>query len=152
MSATAPDSHTSRYKIPVSPVAALIFGLQAGTGGAVTIDYLRTEGDKGYHSPWLDLDREVHSPHGAAASPAKNLDYIRSVLRPSVTALARALGVSRQAIYDWQAGRPIAADNVARLHALSRAADLFASEGLHPTAHVIPRPRHNGNDFFSISH
>src|SRR5258707_15633178 len=98
MSATAPDSHTSRYKIPVSPVAALIFGLQAGTGGAVTIRYLRTKGDNGHQSPWLDLEREFYSPHGAAASPAKNFDYIPAVLRPSGTDLPTAVGVRPQAL------------------------------------------------------
>jgi transcriptional regulator with XRE-family HTH domain len=152
MSATAPDWDTSRSRIPVSPecVVALIVALQVGTGGAATLDYVRTKGDKGYQSAWFDLDREVHSPHAATASPAKNLERIRSVLRPSVTDLARALGVSRQAIYDWQAGRPIAADNLARLEELSGAADLFAREGLQATAHVMRRPISNGKNFFEI--
>jgi predicted transcriptional regulator len=51
------------------------------------------------------------------------------VLRPNVTDLAKALRVSRQAIYDWQAGRPMAADNIERLRDIARAADLFDEKG-----------------------
>jgi transcriptional regulator with XRE-family HTH domain len=153
MTATTVALRAPRSRVPVVPgpvVPLLIFGLEVGTGGAVTIDYLRTKGSKGYQSPWLDVDREVHSTRGATASPADNLARIRSVLRTSVADLARALGVSRQAIYDWQTGRPIAADNAARLQDIADAADLFAREGLHATAHVMRRPISNRKNFFEI--
>jgi transcriptional regulator with XRE-family HTH domain len=153
MSATTLDLRAPRSSVPIAPSRSapfLIFGLQVGTGGAATIDYLRTRGSKGYRSPWFNPEPEVHSSYGATASPAKNLEHIRAVLRPSVTDLAKALGVSRQAIYDWQAGRPIAADNVARLDDLSRAADLFAREGLQVATHVMRRPISNGKNFFEI--
>jgi hypothetical protein len=128
----------------------LIFAFEIGTGGAATIDYLRTKGTKGYQSPWFVLDREVHSAHGPTASAADNLALIRSVLRTSVADLARALGVSRQAIYDWQTGRPIAVDNAARLQDIANAADLLAREGLQATAHVMRRPISNRRNFFEI--
>jgi transcriptional regulator with XRE-family HTH domain len=152
MSATAPDGHASQSRIPILPgyVGAPIFGLQVGTGGAATADYLKTKGDKGYQSPWFDLGREAHSLPEVKATPTENLAHIRSVLRPSVTDLARALGVSRQAIYDWQAGRPIAVDNVARIEEISRAANLFAREGLQATAHMMRRPIRSGQNFFEI--
>lgn len=128
----------------------LTYGLQVGTGGAATIDYLRARGSKGYGSPQFDLDQETRPSYRVPASPAEHLEHIRSVLRPAVSDLAKALGVSRQAIYDWQAGRPIAAENVARLQDLSRAADLFEGAGLQVTIHVMRRPIREGKNFFEI--
>jgi transcriptional regulator with XRE-family HTH domain len=128
-----------------------VFGFQVGTGGAATIDYFKTRGSKGYAlvACGCDLDRKA-PVIWRVASPVDDLDHIRKVLRPSVTELAKILGVSRQAIYDWQAGRPIAAENVARLKDIARAADLFALEGLEATAHVVRRPITNGKSIFDI--
>ena len=152
MTITTLSVNTPRSRMPVvlGFIASLpVFGFQVGTGGAATIDYLKTRGSKGYAFVAYSPDRE--SPAiSRASSPADKLDYIRTVLRPSVTDLARAMGVSRQAIYDWQAGRPIAAENVTRLQDIARAADLFAREGLQATAHVMRRPITNGKNLFDI--
>jgi len=80
----------------------------------------------------------------------ENISRIRAVLNPTVTDLARILKVSRQAIYDWQAGKPIAAENAARLAELVRAADLFAVEGLRGTSQAMRRPIKNGKNFFEL--
>jgi hypothetical protein len=123
------DNQHPRIPVVLGFLASLpVFGFQVGTGGALTIDYLKTRGSKGYAFVACDPDRE-RTVTSRVSSPAEDLDQIRTVLRPSVTDLAKALGVSRQAIYDWQAGRPIAAANVARLQDVARAADLFAREG-----------------------
>jgi len=144
------DAPRPRVPVVLGLLAPLpVFGFQVGTGGAATIDYLKTRGSKGYAFVAYSPDRESPAT-SRASSPADNLEYIRTVLRTSVTDLARALGVSRQAIYDWQAGRPIAAENVARLQDIARAADLFAREGLQATAHVMRRPIANGKNLFDL--
>ena len=144
------DAPRPRMPVVLGLLASLpVFGLQVGTGGAATIDYLKMRGSKGYCFVTYSSDSESPTT-SRASSPADNLDYIRKVLRPSVTDLAGALGVSRQAIYDWQSGRPIAAENAARLQDIARAADLFAREGLQATAHVMRRPIANGNNLFDI--
>ena len=51
----------------------------------------------------------------AIHGPAGDLEHIRTTLRISVSDLARALGVSRQAVYDWRAGKAITPDNGERL-------------------------------------
>src|SRR5215469_11996811 len=144
------DAPRPRMPVVLGLLAPLpVFGLQVGTGGAATIDYLKARGSKGYSFVTYSSDSE--SPTTArASSPADNLGYIRTVLRPSVTDLARALGVSRQAIYDWQAGRPIAAENAARITDIARAANLFAIEGLQATPHMMRRSISNGRNFFDI--
>ena len=126
-----------------------VFGFQVGTGGAATIDYLKTRGSKGYAlvacSPIARLLGSItaYRAHGQFGLHPNGASTKCDRSRPT-------LGVSRQAIYDWQAGRPIAAENVARLQDIARAADLFAREGLEATAHVMRRPITKGKNLFDI--
>jgi predicted transcriptional regulator len=64
--------------------------------------------------------------------------------------MAELLQVSRQAIYDWQAGKPIATENALRLADLAQAADVFAVEGLRGSAEVLRRPIRNRKNFFAL--
>jgi hypothetical protein len=126
-----------------------LIGYETGTGGEATNEYLKARGIRGYRN--LDYDPTARSPEDASVpTPAENLARVRSVLQPAITDLAKALGVSRQAIYDWQAGKPIAADNATRLVDLARAADVFAREGLTTTAHMLRRPIAFGKNLFEI--
>lgn len=124
--------------------------LQVGTGGVQTADYYKQRGPMGYAFVAYDLfpplDAAVH-----ARTPMEDLSHIRAVLKPAVTDLAHALGVSRQAIYDWQSGKPINADNAARLADLARAADIFAGEGLTASAQLLRRPITSGKGLFDIA-
>lgn len=129
--------------VPLTAVALLV-----GTGGEATAAYYRQRGPKGYaplyHAP---------APVGDAMldrSPAEDLARIRAVLKPAITDLASALGVSRQAVYDWQSGRPIAAENATRLADLARAADVLAAEGLTATTQILRRPVSSGKNLFAI--
>ena len=67
-----------------------------------------------------------------------------------MTDLAYAIGVSRQAVYDWQAGKPVAADNAARLADIGRAADVLAAEGVSASAQLIRRPIQSGQTLLDI--
>jgi hypothetical protein len=152
MSSTALTWDASRRPMPLvlGLLASLpVFGFPVGTGGAATIDYFKTRGSKGYALVACALDREAPVT-SRVASPADDLDHIRKVLRPSVTDLAKTLGVSRQAIYDWQASRPIAAENAARLQDIARAADLFVRAGIEATVHILRRPIADGKNLFDI--
>lgn len=124
--------------------------LQVGTGGAQTAEYYRQRGPKGYafvpYDPAPPIDELA-----IARTPAEDLSHIRAVLRPAITDLAHALRVSRQAIYDWQSGKPISAENAARLADLARAADVFAEEGLTASAQLLRRPIASGKRLFDIA-
>jgi hypothetical protein len=144
------DNPRPQMPIVLTLLASLpVFGMLVGTGGNTTVDYVRTRGSRGYSFVAYSPNNES-SATSRASSPADNLDYIRTVLKPSVTDLAKALGVSRQAIYDWRAGRPIAAENAVRLQDMAHAADLFAREGLQASAHVLRRSITNGKNLFDI--
>jgi hypothetical protein len=124
--------------------------LQPGTGGAQTAEYYKQRGPKGYSFVAYDPAPAVDDPT-SPRTPAEDLAHIRAVLRPAITDLAYALGVSRQALYDWQSGKPVAAENAVRLADLARAADVFAAEGLTASAQLVRRPISSGKTLFDLT-
>ena len=153
LNATATSPVVSRFTTPLAvpgreaPAAPL--GLEAGTGGYVTFVYVRTRGNMGYPFAGYEYSGRVEETI-AAPTVAENISRIRTVLSPTVTDLASILKVSRQAIYDWQAGKSISAENAEKLSKLARAADLFAIEGLRGTSQALRRPIKNGKNFFNL--
>lgn len=138
------------YLPVVLVIAALpVCGLQVGTGGASTIDYLRHRGSKGYGFAIYD-QATLESDTGNLRTPVEDLARIQNVLHPAVTDLAKALSVSRQAIYDWRVGKSIASENATHLADLARAADLFFQEGLTTTPQLLRRPLFEGKNLFEI--
>ena len=145
---TVLDYPTVPVHAPLIVVACIAIALEIGTGGAQTPDYYKQRGSKGY-----ELVRSERAALGRSekiCTPAENLTHIRAVLRPAVTDIAHALGVSRQAVYDWQNGKSIAAENAARLADLARAADVFAAEGLTASPQLLRRPLSSGERLFEI--
>lgn len=124
--------------------------LQVGTGGVNTAEYYRLRGPKGYAYVAYDAASTMGESI-SSRTPAEDLSHIRAVLRPAITDLAYALGVSRQAIYDWQSGKPVAAENAARLAELARAADVFAKEGLVTSPQLLQRPIVSGKRLIDIA-
>jgi hypothetical protein len=112
-----------RVEAPFGPL-----GLEVGTGGYreggaagyVTVVYVRSRGNMGYPFGGYEWSGGVED---AIVGPTvmENISRIRTVLNPTVTDLASLLKVSRQAIYDWQAGKAIAVENAAKLSELARA-------------------------------
>ncbi len=75
-----------------------------------------------------------------------------SVLNPSVTELAAALGVTRQSIYDWQNGGSISASNSGRLSDLAAAVDVLADSGMTNLRQLLRRRLPGGRTFFETIH
>src|SRR5713226_3258484 len=90
-----------RVAAPIGPL-----GLEVGTGGDATFVYVRSRGNMGYPFAAYEWSGRVAD---AIVGPTviENIGRIRAVLNPTVTDLAAVLKVSRQAIYDWQAGKPV---------------------------------------------
>lgn len=142
-----------KWSLPAVLVLASlpVWGLQVGTGGTSTIDYLRNRGSKGYRFAIYD-QITLENDTVDVRTPVEDLARIRDVLHPAVTDLANAFSVSRQAIYDWQSGKSIASENANRLADLARAADLFFQEGLTTTPQLLRRPIFEGKNLFEIIH
>ena len=124
--------------------------LWVGTGGAATLDYLKRRGDKGYwfagYSPIMAEIDETAPDRG----PRECLERIRAILKPTITELAEAVGVSRQAVYDWLSGKVVSKANAARLAVLARGADRVAAESVPGTTWMVRRPLKDGKSFFVL--
>jgi transcriptional regulator with XRE-family HTH domain len=78
---------------------------------------------------------------------AQCLAQIREVFKPSMSELSTLFGVSRQTVYNWQAGQPIAPENAVRLEDIA-AADVLQEFGLAGQSHVLRRPLPGGGTLF----
>lgn len=124
-----------------------------GTGGYATADYLAARKDRGYKLIQFELPKQVA---GAAAgmqatqSPAKNLARIRETLKPTITELANLFGVSRQAVYDWQAGKPVASENALRLEEFAKAAELLSAQQIQISSQALRRKVLDGKSLLDV--
>jgi transcriptional regulator with XRE-family HTH domain len=84
-------------------------------------------------------------------SPAEDLARIREILKPTVLDLANVFGVSRQAVYDWQAGAQPVPGTAKKLSDLARAADVFAKAGVSADAKVLRRRIAGGKTLLEIT-
>jgi transcriptional regulator with XRE-family HTH domain len=155
MNATALTARPPRDCIPFVAsgmhLAVTTVGFEVGTGGAATLNYIRERGNRGYRYSFVPYDCSNRTYDiTPSRTPAEDIEHIRGVLRPAVTDLAEVLGVSRQALYDWQSGKSVAPGNASRLADLARAADVFAIEGMIGMSSALRRPIRNGKNFFDL--
>ena len=129
--------------------ATLVIGMHVGTGGAETLSYYSQRSGMGYPLTAFRMPVEGIAS-SALRDPAGDLEHIKRTLRLSVAGLARALGVSRQAIYDWQAGKPIAGENAERLADLARAADVFVEANIEASAQLFRRAISSGKGLLDL--
>jgi DNA-binding transcriptional regulator YiaG len=113
----------------LTPVIAFTMLIGVGTGGQYTLGYHEARKDKCVFC----------RPHDDAKSAPKaaivaEIEYIKFNLDLTLTELARCLGVSRQAPYNWMAGGMIKPENAAKISNLKAAADVIA------TANIESRP------------
>jgi transcriptional regulator with XRE-family HTH domain len=133
-----------------------MIGWMAAAGAALTC-----VGTGGEFSP-LSLHRFAHETQlwapsiavaesGGIRNPSENLARIREVLRPAVSDLAATLGVSRQSVYNWLNGEPVASENAAKIQDLAEAADALAHEGIAGDASLLKRKISNGRTLLQVA-
>lgn len=83
-------------------------------------------------------------------SPKENLGRIREALSPAVSDLATTFGVTRQSVYNWANGEPIADENAEKLRDLAQAADLLVDAGVEVNANLLRRKFANGKTLFQV--
>jgi DNA-binding transcriptional regulator YiaG len=110
-----------------------------GTGGATTIERAeaRLEKDAGFgHYRRFSND-------GASTadllSAAGDIAFIQSVFRVSATDLARCVGVTRQALYNWKHGAQIKTQHASKVQQLKAAATILAADGVDGTPLILRR-------------
>ena len=115
-----------------------------GTGGELSIEQLQRSTHQMQHmAPTVDV--------APVRSPAEDLVRIREVLKPAVSDLATTFGVSRQSVYNWLNGEPVAEENAAKLQDLAQAADVLAHEGIAVNAALLKRKFANGRTLLQVA-
>lgn len=118
-----------------------------GTGGQLTLDQLRQNTQHALHeTPVVDGFAVEHF-----RTPSENLARIRNVLRPAVSDLATTFGVSRQSVYNWINGEPVAQENAARLKDLAQAVDVLVNEGIVVNAALLKRKFAHGKTLLQVA-
>ena len=131
----------------------LAFALLVGTGGCATADYFAKRNDHGYK--FININAAIPLTETAihediVRTSTENLVRVREVLKPTITELARLFGVSRQAVYDWQAGKSMAPGNAAKLDDLAKAADAIALTGTESSSQLLRRKIVDGKSLLDV--
>jgi transcriptional regulator with XRE-family HTH domain len=118
-----------------------------GTGGELSIAHLHRGSHQMQHiAPTVDVVDVVQ-----VRSPSEDLVRIREVLKPAVSDLATTFCVSRQSVYNWLNGEPVAVENAAKLQDLAQAADVLAHEGIAVNAALLKRKFANGRTLLQVA-
>lgn len=118
-----------------------------GTGGELLPEHLQQSAKGAQH---LTRATEVAETK-VSRTPSESLLRIREILNPAVSDLAVTLNVSRQSIYNWLNGEPVAEENAAKLHDLAQAADVLAHEGIPISASLLKRKFANGRTLLQVA-
>lgn len=118
-----------------------------GTGGELSIEHLQRSTQQMQHmAPTVDV-----ADVAPIRSPAEDLAYIREVMKPAVSDLATTFGVSRQSVYNWLNGEPVAEENATKLQDLAQAADVLAHEGIVVNTALLKRKLANGRTLLQMA-
>lgn len=117
-----------------------------GTGGELSLEHLQRSTHQTQHAPSVDVANVA-----PVRSPAEDLFRIREVLKPAVADLATTFGVSRQSVYNWLNGEPVAEENAAKLQDLAQAADVLAHEGIAVNAALVKRKFAKGRSLLQVA-
>lgn len=118
-----------------------------GTGGELSIEHLQRTAHEMHHMAPLVEVADV----APVRTPAEDLVRIREVLKPAVSDLATTFGVSRQSVYNWLNGEPVADENAAKLQDLAQAADVLDHEGITVNAALLKRKFANGRTLLQVA-
>lgn len=119
-----------------------------GTGGELSLERLQRSVQRAQHM--VPVNEEVAEVE-QIRTHSENLSRIREVLSPAVSDLATTFGVSRQSVYNWLNGEPVAEENAAKLKDLAQAADVLAHEGVSINAALLKRKFANGRTLMQVA-
>lgn len=143
--ATGASSTVVRLVGWMAAAGAVLTGI--GTGGELSIERLLHNLHQIQHLAQTVEVAEV----APVRTPAEDLARIREVLKPAVSDLATTFDVSRQSVYNWLNGEPVADENAAKLQDLAQAADVLAHEGVTVNAALLKRKFANGRTLMQVA-
>ena len=143
--ATGVTSTLVRWVGWMTAAGAVLTGI--GTGGELSLERLQRSVQQAQHMGFAIEVTEVEQ----VRTPSENLLRIREVLNPAVSDLATTFGVSRQSVYNWLNGEPVADENAAKLQDLAQAAEVLAHEGVSINAALLKRKFSNGRTLMQVA-
>jgi|SRR5450830_1395786 len=141
--ATGVSSTVFRWVGWMAAAGAALTGL--GTGGELSIEHLQRSIQQQHMAPRVEV-----ADVAQVRTPAEDLVRIREVLKPAVSDIATTFGVSRQSVYNWLNGEPVADGNAAKLQDLAQAADVLDHEGIVANAALLKRKFANGRTLLQV--
>jgi len=137
------------YAVATFGVAAILLGMQVGTGGTATFEYLKSQEAKRNSCATFVYSRSESDLVETQSSPIENLNRIKVVINPTVTELSKVFNVSRQTIYNWQneVNEP-GPEHGTLLEALAKSADILSDSGVIITKRLLARKLAGGRTFF----
>lgn len=142
--ATGVTSTLVRWVGWITAAGAALTGI--GTGGELSLEHLQRSAQRAEHMVPGEVAELKH-----VRTPGENLSRIREVLGPAISALATTFGVSRQSVYNWLNGEPVAEENAAKLQNLAEAADVLARERVAVNAALLNRKFANGRTLMQVA-
>lgn len=139
-------------------VVVAVCAFAVGTGGYSTAEYFIARGKKGYayatEEPKVVAESVIATDRSADADVlpqhARDIRDIKEFLKPSVAELAKAFGVERQSIYDWQSGKGATADRRAALRELASACSKLAAMNIAPGSDILRRKVSDGKSLIQM--
>jgi transcriptional regulator with XRE-family HTH domain len=123
------------------------FSMLIGTGGDEANFYPKNLPTQ-FSRPFMVQAHEVVSQY--VNNPLEFLNHVETNLTPSISDLAKMLGVSRQAIYKWKNGETMRPDSEQKLKQLALATDIFVQAKVQVTPFMLRRFVHSGQSFLEI--
>lgn len=118
-----------------------------GTGGELSLEHLHRNTQ--HVQQWAPTVQVTEAE--VVRAPSEDLSRIREVLKPAISDLAATFGVSRQSVYNWLNGDPVADENAAKLQDLAQAADILAHEVVLGNAALFKRKFANGRTLMQVA-
>lgn len=129
----------------LAPLVTFTVLLSVGTGGDYTPAYHAVRESKNIFSKPRDIATKPHAP-----AITSDIENIRSTLNLTMADLARCLGVSRQALYNWLDGGAIKPENLAKVMELKSASDVITAANLPERALFLRRKLAGGKTLLDI--
>lgn len=153
-----PSPYMHYKKLNSSPyviVVAVVFVFAAGTGGYPTPHCFSPRDTKSYgeeREASSAVVKAVSIRNEVVSTPShvEDLKLVRDYFKPSVAQLAGSLGVERQTIYDWQAGKGISDERRETLRELASACSKLAEAGISAGDDILRRKISNGQTLLQL--
>jgi DNA-binding transcriptional regulator YiaG len=112
----------------------------AGTFGLLTPTYINSStATSNWEINHIEIQNQEKLVCDSKNATTQDIEYIRNILKISVTELGRVFGVTRQSVHEWIKGGALSLRNEERLQLLVAVAQIFENAGVSLTPSDLRR-------------